>query len=83
MLMCAGLSPAAVRGMVKAYRGAMRLRINPGCPVSNLAFWNAVAAGSRGRGPQGLPVQALDLSGCRALNAVDLLYLFETIGSIT
>jgi hypothetical protein len=69
--------------MVKAFAGAARLRIHPSCALANLAFWGAIAAGSQGRGVRGHPVDSLDLSGCRALTAADLLCLFETIGTIT
>lgn len=81
-LCAAGLSPAAVSGMVRAFGSAHKLRVGAGCALASLAFWDAVAAGSRGRREGGCAVTALDLGGCRSLTADSLVYAFDAIGTL-
>ena len=68
--------------MVRAFCSAHKLRVGGGCPLSSLAFWDAVAAGAHGRPAHGCAVTALDLSGCRSLTVDSLAYAFDTIGTL-
>ena len=85
-LRLAGLSNAAVRGMVAAYTGATSVSLArcAGQLRHTVDFANMFAAVSRGAGArlQGRPLLRLDLKGCIALRTDDVASLcdyFETL----
>lgn len=82
----AGLSNAAVRGMVAAYTGATSVNLAR-CAAQlrhTVDFANMFAAVSRGAAArlQGLPLLKLDLRGCIALRADDVASLSEYFDSL-
>ena len=71
-----------MRGMVQAFRKATKVKLHRDYFQSSAAA-AAIAAGSRGRGDGGLPVNALDLSQCRSsaaeLHAEHFLHAIPTL----
>jgi len=76
----AGLSFAAVQGMVKAYSRADRVKVHPSLAA---ARWlgAAIALGAQSR-VQGVTVEALNLSGCGNMSERLLLHIFSTIKTV-
>ena len=82
----AGLSNAAVRGMVAAYTGATTVSLArcAGQLRHTVAFANMFAALSRGAAArlQGQALTRLDLKGCIALRTKDITTLCEHFDSL-
>ena len=78
---CAGLNPDAVCGMVQAFRMATKIKLH-GDYLTGSPAAVAIAAGSRARGPQGLPVIALDMSQCRRATELHAQQFFDAIPTL-
>ena len=77
----AGLSGEAVRGMVQAFRRATKVKLHRD-HIQSSAAAAAIAAGSRGRGDGGLPVNALDLSQCKSAAELHAEHFFGAIPTL-
>ena len=77
----AGLSGEAVRGMVQAFTRATKVKLHRDYIQGSEAA-AAIAAGSRGRGDGGLPVNALDLSQCKAAAELHAEHFFSAIPTL-
>ena len=77
----AGLSPDAVGGMVQAFRRATKIKLHANYLAGPSAA-AAIAAGSRRRGEQGLPVDALDMSQCRRATELHAQQFFDAIPTL-
>ena len=81
MLGCAGLQPDAVCGMVQAFGRATKIKLH-GDYLTGPSAAAAIAAGSRARGKQGLPVDALDMSQCRRATELHAQQFFDVIPTL-
>lgn len=80
-LICAGLDANALRGMVHAFRRATKIKLQ-GRHLKSTAAAAAIAAGSRDRGEQGLPVVSLDMSSCRDATELHAKHFFDAIPTL-